>query len=79
RCCQVRARQGWLDERAIAAARTLSVQCGLNLMSCYLKLGRFEECMNEGSEVLLGCDDSSNVVVKACYRRGQAYRGLRNV
>ncbi|VAI52668.1 unnamed protein product [Triticum turgidum subsp. durum] len=62
-----------------AAALTLRVQCSLNLMSCYLKSGKFQECLNEGSEVLLGCDDSSNVVVKACYRRGQAYRGLGNL
>ena len=54
-----------------AAALTLRVQCSLNLMSCYLKSGKFQECVNEGSEVLLGCDDSSNVVVKAYYRRGR--------
>ncbi|KAM3297257.1 hypothetical protein ACQJBY_039232 [Aegilops geniculata] len=62
-----------------AAAHALRVQCSLNLMSCYLKSGRFEDCVNEGSEVLLGCDGSSNVVVKAYYRRGQAYRGLGNL
>ncbi|XP_037451809.1 outer envelope protein 61-like [Triticum dicoccoides] len=63
----------------LAAAHTLRVQCSLNLMSCYLKSGRFEDCVNEGSEVLLCSDDSSNVIVKACYRRGQAYRGLGNL
>ncbi|XP_037452907.1 outer envelope protein 61-like [Triticum dicoccoides] len=61
------------------AAHTLRVQCSLNLMSCYLKSGRFEDCVNGGSEVLLCSDDSSNDIVKAYYRRGQAYRGLGNL
>ncbi|VAI41348.1 unnamed protein product [Triticum turgidum subsp. durum] len=71
--------KGSLKNVPSAAAHTLRVQCSLNLMSCYLKSGKFQECVNEGSEVLLGCDDSSNVVVKAYYRRGQAYRGLGNL
>lgn len=36
-----------------AAGRTLQLQCTLNLMSCYLKSGMLEECVNEGSEVCL--------------------------
>ncbi|KAF7082055.1 hypothetical protein CFC21_085936 [Triticum aestivum] len=47
-----------------AAAHTLRVQCSLNRMSCYLKSGRFEDCVR---------------IVKAYYRRGQAYRGLGNL
>jgi hypothetical protein len=36
-----------------SAGQTLQLQCALNLMSCYLKSAKFEECVNESSEVCL--------------------------
>ncbi|KAJ3669943.1 hypothetical protein LUZ60_010267 [Juncus effusus] len=63
-----------LKDVPTSAGRALQMQCALNLMSCYLRIGRYNECINEGTEVL--SYDSSNV--KALYRRGQAYRELAN-
>ncbi|XP_037464727.1 outer envelope protein 61-like [Triticum dicoccoides] len=58
-----------------AGGRALQLQCSVNLMACYLKLGEFEECVNEGSEVL----SYDSGTAKAYYRRGQAYKELGNL
>eukprot|EP00877_Chromochloris_zofingiensis_P002449 jgi/Chrzof1/12204/Cz06g25070.t1 len=53
-------------------AKDLLRACVLNLGSCYLNLGKYQQCVGECEAILAG--DSQNL--KALYRRGQALAAL---
>jgi tetratricopeptide (TPR) repeat protein len=61
-----------LATHTAAESITLRTSCHSNLASCYLQLGRWNECVSECDAVLAA--DSANR--KAFYRRGQAYVSL---
>jgi tetratricopeptide (TPR) repeat protein len=53
-------------------SKELQTSCALNLGSCYMQLGRWQECEEQCSAVLHG--DAANC--KALYRRGRALAAL---
>ncbi|KAF6265916.1 hypothetical protein COO60DRAFT_769299 [Scenedesmus sp. NREL 46B-D3] len=67
-----RAKQN-MAEFAGPESAALRKACVLNLGSCYLNLGRYQQCVAECQEALQG--DPRNL--KALYRRGQAYAALQ--